>query len=36
VQKENKAKQKKLWSVLSCWKEWVVRRKEKRQKSKYS
>jgi len=30
VQNKNKAKQKKLWSVLSCRKECDVHRKEKR------
>jgi len=31
VQKK-KTKQKKLWSVRSCWKEWDVRREEKMRK----
>jgi len=29
-------KQKNLWSVLSCWKEWDVYREGKNAKSKYT
>ena len=35
IQKKNKAKQKKLWSVLSSWKEWDMHKEEKIQKSTY-
>jgi len=33
---KRKTKQKTQWSVLSCQQQWDVRRKEKRQKSKYT
>ena len=33
---EEKKQTKKLWSVLSCWKEWDIQREEKNARSKYT
>jgi len=34
--RKKKTKQKNLWSILSCRKEWDVHREEKMRKSKYT